>query len=485
MRIKLSSFNIFLLINGFLCLSFMFVFSPVIQGDASAYTGLARQIFNIHEVPLYDLSHRSPLYSILLGILMLVFGQDNFLLPIMILQYLMMFFTSVYIYRIFINLTGNNKVAFFSGLFSTLNLSTISFAYNILSEILSLLIFTLLVYNVLKYYSYGRKRDMIIAGLLSGLMVLARFNTLGIPLVLLAIIVLVHFSKEGFHKFRKLFSDVVIVTISSLFVLNLWALYNYNTRGFYNIFPSQHAGQRWAIPATINENNAVSEKHKEVLQVFLTAKDMLAEQDISPEGKKASLLTIPLIRKANDFFTPATNGFFLYTLAEPGLLSYYDLSYSAENINILGEKLKPFYKEITIQNRRELLKLKIFSFLYTFKYVSPTLPADMAINLNRVPDVIIKIYKFLFLFTSLLVFCISLVHSLRIIFRNEVAEKYKLVILYTFIWYFPVIHFYANVLNDANRFKFPAESIILGLGVYYFYFAYVKLRIRLSNIITS
>ncbi|HUX57554.1 MAG TPA: hypothetical protein VMV77_11310 [Bacteroidales bacterium] len=481
MRIKPLSFNLFLLINGILCITFILVFKPVIQGDASAYINLAKQIFHIPGASLFDLSHRSPLYSLLLGLVMLIFGETNFIFPVMILQYLLVFITAIYVYRIFIILIANDKIAFFAGLFGIINLSTIAFAYNILSEILSLFIFTMLVHKVLMYYSNGRRRNIFLAGLLSGLMVLARFNALGVPLILLALVIIIHLSHEGFHKFRILFPGVAIVTISSLLVLNLWALYNYQSRGFYNIFPMQIAGQRWAIPATINENNVVTDENKEVLQIFLNAKAKLAEQDTSRGIRKASLLNIPVIRKADDFFKPPANGFFLYSLAEPGLLSYFNLSYSSKNINILGEKLKPFYKEIAIQNRHELLKLKIFSFLYTFKYVSPTLPADMSMNLNMLPDLIIKLYKFLFLFISVTVFAVSLFHSLIIILRNEIAKSYKLIILYAFIWYFPVINFYANVLNDANRFKFPAESLILGLGVYYVSAAYLYLERKISN----
>ena len=46
----------------------------------------------------------------------------------------------------------------------------------------------------------------------------------------------------------------------------------------------------------------------------------------------------------------------------------------------------------------------------------------------------------------------------------------KWFILYGLIWYFPVVNWYASVLGDANRFRYPADMILLGILVSYLAF---------------
>ena len=50
--------------------------------------------------------------------------------------------------------------------------------------------------------------------------------------------------------------------------------------------------------------------------------------------------------------------------------------------------------------------------------------------------------------------------------------------LYGLIWYFPVVNWYANVLGDANRFRYPADLIIIGLFVSYVFYLYGRLRTK-------
>lgn len=484
MRNKPSFYVIFLLINALLCIFYILVFRPVVieaNGDASSYIGLAGQIFNFPDAPAIDLSHRSPLYSILLGFAMLIFGQNNFLEPVVILQYFIVFLTSLLIYRVFKILTGNIKIAFISGILSTINLSTVFYAYNILSEILALFMFTWLVYQVLLYYRYARSVNLALAGLLAGFLVLVRFNTLGIPFVLLGSVILIHLFNNGIKLIKKLFSEITIVLFCSLLVLNLWAFYNYQSKGTYMIFPTNHMGQRWAIPSTIDKNDIVSEQNKEILAIFLKAREKVEIEVKSIKSYDESLLKYATIKKINDYFQPSISGFLLYTAAEPDLLKYFKLEDVSGKISILGKKLQPFYKEIAFQNKKELLKLKFYSFFYTFKNNPIILPTHKSINLNVLPSGIVLLYKICFLLITVFVFFASLVH-LRVLIRSkEIHIRSNFIILYSLIWYFPVVNFYANVLDDANRFKFPAESIILGLGIFYFYNTYLYLK----NIIFS
>ena len=383
----------------------------------------------------------------------------------MYFQYLLVFLTGLLTYRIFEIIANKPQTAFWAGLISTLNLSTIFYAYNILSESVSIFLFTAVVYTILIYFTGKRYLYLLLCGFLAGCLVLARFNMIGIPLVVLICILSRYIINNHFIKLKRLALEILTVMIPIGVVINSWCLYNLATRGYYNLFPPQHYGQRWAIPATIDESNVVSQQYSEVLKIFLEERKKLGPFKNDVNLRKASLLKNKYIKRISDFFTLKNNGFALYSSAVPKLLAYYKLSYSPNNIEIMGKKLLPFYQEIAEQNKKELFKLRVFSFLYSFKSNSPIIRTETKVNLNSLPDAIIIFYKIFFMIACVFVYAFSLFHLSWIMIRKKWKTHFLYMILYFFIWYLPLINTYANVLGDAYRFKYPAESIILGLFV--------------------
>ena len=483
MRKSDSYLNIktFIFISGALCLLYCLLFRPITfeaQGDSSAYINLARQIYNLPGAETMDLSHRSPLYSIILGLFILVFGDAHYLVPLMVFQYFLVFLSSIFIYKIFWQLTSNQTIAFISGLGGILNLTTIFFGYMILSETLALFLFTAAIWFLLKYHDDERSIYSAAAGVTTGLLILTRYNLLGLPLVIMVILAAALFLKKKNFQVLKAITGLALFAGGAVLILNIWAYRNYVTIGRYELLPKHHIGQRWAVPSTISTGDAVSDEYKPVLDIFLSTRGKLIEKSQGRPYRKSSLLNYGFINRVNDYFRPPVSGYLLYRDSEDELLSHFQLEKTPDGIRLLNVKLKPFYSEIASQNKGELRRLRVYSFLYSFKHISPTLPGSEPVNLNRLPSFILQFYKVSFIIMMLVTYALTIAHIFYILRRKErIKPGLKWIIIYAVIWYFPVVNFYAIVLGDANRFRYPADMLIIGLFFALFYRTYEVLII--------
>jgi hypothetical protein len=436
------------------------------QGDFPSYLDLAKQIYGLPGATTADLSHRSPLYSVILGLFIMIFGEPQYLIWLMAFQYFLIFLSAILIFQLIFQLTQNQSAAFIAGIAGVINLTTVFFGFMILSETLALFLFTLTAWLLVRYYQERTTRIIVLTGLILGILILARYNMIGLPLVVAGLLVVVFVSEKQKARPFKISLDISLFVFSVLFVLNLWAFRNYLTLGRFELIPKHHTGQRWAVPATINPENNVSPEYSEVLRIFLRKREKLLALEANREYRKSSLLEYGVIKKINDYFRSDVSGYLLYKDSEDELLRYYNLEKNTEGIRALNDKLKPFYNEIAAQNKREIRRLRTYSLLYSFKHISPTLPGKEPGNLNILPAFILKAYKVIFILIAVLTYIGSAVHTLRMLFQKEgFRNGLEWILLYGLIWYFPVINWYANVLGDANRFRYPADMIIIALFV--------------------
>jgi len=463
------NFRIFALISGAVCLAYCLLFRPIsheAQGDFPAYLDLARQIFNMPGATDTDLSHRSPLYSIVLGLFLLVFGEPHYLKALEVFQYVLVFSSSILIFRITERLTGSGLAALAAGLTGLLNLTVIFFGFMILSETLALFLFTLMAWLLLRHSHAGSPWLIMLAGLTAGMLILTRFNMIGIPVVVVAMVVVAAAVDGRRMRLSRVSGGIVLFIAGVVFITGLWALRNYIIFDRFELIPKHHTGQRWGVPATIDENNTVGAEYKEVHEIFLRTRQELLEKENQKVYRKSSLLEHGLIRKINDSFRPEVSGYFMYRDAEDELLALYGLEKNPESVRILNEKLKPYYEEIAKQNRGKINRLRVYSFLYSFKHISPTLPMEEPVNLNVLPSFILKAFKILFILMVVLTYSGSVVHIIWMISRRgRLREALPWLIMYGLIWYFPLANTYANVLGDANRFRYPADILITGLFI--------------------
>jgi len=464
----------FLAVSGVLCILFVLLFRPVTwetQGDYPDYLDLARQIFHLPGATGEDLGHRSPLYSFLMGLFILLFGEGHYLVPLVVFQYILVFFSSVLVYKIILLLSGRDKVAFAAGVAGIVNLATIFFGYTILSETLALFLFTLSSWLLLRYVYSGGNKVITAAGLVTGLLILSRFNMMGLPVVIIVLLILYFVIRQPGPGFREIVTGLALFVAGLAFVLSLWALRNYLETGRYVVVPRHHMGARWAVPATISPSDSVSPEYRPVHEIFLRTREVLLEAEQARVYRMSSLMEYGFIRKMNNNMRPQVSGYLMYRDSEPDLLGYYGLDDTPEGILLLNEMLKPFYSQIAGQHREELRRFRIYSLLYTFKHISPTLPGVEKINLNRLPSPLLQAYKLLFIVSLVFVYAGSVVHMVHMLLRRErLLAGLKWFMLYGLIWYFPVVNWYASVLGDANRFRYPADTILLGLLVSYLAF---------------
>lgn len=466
-----NNFRIFIFVAGVLSLSYALLFRPVTyeaQGDFPAYLDLARQIFHLPGATATDLTHRSPLYSILLGFFLMVFGDPHYLKAMMVVQYGLIFASSLLIYKIIQQLTGRTSAAFIAGIAGLANLTTIFFGFMMLSETLAMFLFTVEAWLLLKFREGQKIRTIVLAGLVMGLLILTRYNLIGLPVVIVALLVFANaFARERL-KWTRVLAGLSLFSACIVLVLNIWAFRNYIENGRYELIPKHHMGQRWAVPAAMDPSDPVSEEYAAVLDIFMKTRGELLEKESNRVYRESSLLKYDFIKRLNEKFRPPVSGYLLYRDSEDELLQYYQLERSPDGIRQLSGRLAPFYAEIALQHREEIRRFRTYSFLYSFKHISPTLPGADGINLNRLPSPLIKAYKVLFILVMVLTFGGSVVHMVYMILRMErVRQGMPWIMVYGLIWYFPVVNWYANVLGDANRFRYPADMVIIGLFVFF------------------
>ena len=383
-----NSFRIFLFVAGAISLSYALLFRPVTyeaQGDFPAYLDLARQIFNLPGATATDLTHRSPLYSILLGLFLLVFGEPYYLQALMVVQYGLIFASSLLVYKIIDKLTGRTDTAFIAGIAGLANLTTIFFGFMILSETLAMFLFTLEAWLLLKFREGQNIRTIVLAGLVMGLLILTRYNLIGLPLVIVALLVFANAFAGERLKWTRIVAGLSLFLAGIVLVLNVWAFRNYLENGRYELIPKHHMGQRWAVPAAMDPTDRVSEEYTAVLDIFLKTRGELLEKERNRVYRKSSLLEYDLIKRINDRFRPPVSGYLLYRDSEDELLHYYQLERSPDGIRLLSGKLAPFYAEIAVQHKEEIRRFRTYSFLYSFKHISPTLPGADGLNLTGCP----------------------------------------------------------------------------------------------------
>lgn len=468
------TFFLFIGFSGMLCLTYSLIFRPVTyeaQGDFPAYLDLARQIFHLPGATDTDLSHRSPLYPLIMGFFMLLFGEAHYLVPLIGFQYFLIFVSSLLVYRIILNLTGQRLTAFIAGIAGLLNLATIFFGYMVLTETLALFLFNLTAWLLLKYVQDKGRAVAFAAGLVTGLLILARFNMLGFPVVVIAILLVVFFLGALKADALKILTDLSMFAAGAAVILNMWAFRNYIETGRYELIPRHHLGTRWAVPATINYGDEVTDEYEPVLKIFLKTRANLLENEHNRVYRKGSLMENGFIRRMNNNFRPAVSGYLMYRDSEDELLAFYGLSGDPEGIRILSEKLKPFYNQIAVLHKTELKRFRIYSLLYTFKHISPTLPGNESTNLNMLPSPFHRAYKILFMAVIIFAYAGSVLHMIWMVSKpGRIRNSLTWIIIYGAAWYFPAVNLYANVLGDANRFRYPADLILIGLAVSYICF---------------
>jgi 4-amino-4-deoxy-L-arabinose transferase-like glycosyltransferase len=426
-------------------------------GDAGAYIRFSQMLSG--EQIDFNFAHRSPLYPILMAGFMSVIESEWLFDFMVLLQYVMVAATTMMLFELFKRLLSNWKLAMLAAALFNLSLSTIYFANIMLTEILTvfLLVTSLSVlfaiYQRWKWYQYA------MLGSLVGLLMLARFNTVPLLITYLLLIGLILYQQKCTLK-QWVFSALAFITPLA-FILNAWCFYNLSANGFYGLFPRSGQGvPRNITVASIHPGNEVSGESKEVLDIFLEARaDYYSNL---PKPKKGSLASFDRY----NILTGLYGGFDIYGRARPKLLAHFELQEDAGEYE-LSQLLSGFYREIASQNSSYIQTYRVLSFLSSFRVATSGVLPDHygSINLNILPAFVIIAYKLGFVLVSATVFLAFLVLLWRSLRQRKLPHFYPLA-LFIVAFSFWGINFVFVTAADANRYKFPAEPLVIGLFVW-------------------
>lgn len=478
MRIlEIMVYRWFVITSFFLCLFYAIIFEPVgieNQGDQETYLQMA---FDFNEgIGVSSMqTHRSPLYPLILSCILSISGPINLLDFIVFFQFILVFISSLIVFHIFKRIIKDLWWVFGIGILFLLSFSTLSFAYTIVSEILTIFLFLLSALLNLLYFEKSKPIFLIFAGTILGLAILARFNLLVLPIFIVFSILCHQLLIAHEKKLSFLISNCLIYVGSVLFVLNLWCMYNVEQHGSYFLFPKSHMGKRFTAMALVKDGQDMPVEYRKAHNIILKAKNDFLLAETNSKMRKSSLFNM-LGEDRRMHYIELTMGYRLFMKVADTLFVIYNINPQLPDAqDQLASKMRGYYNILEKQSPNTLLELRLFSLLNSFKYSSSGDSQYHRKNLAKLPSAVILSYKFLFLLISGAFIILSLVFIVRVIIRKTYRENFIVLFLLLLVSYFPAINFMAVTYSDASRFKFPAEPLIFGLLFYYFYlFIWVK-----------
>jgi hypothetical protein len=331
----------------------------------------------------------------------------------------------------------------------------------ILTETLAVFLFMISVYLLICWIS--RKSDILLlcTGIVVSLLIFARFNTLPLIFTFFLIILVIPWLRDRRVNLLKSGRDLFWFFLPLIIILNGYSYINYRKNGFYGLFPAGGSPTvtRNAVIATIDGDEIISGHNREVYNLFLEGRESYFGRE--PLGRKGSLA----VSAGNEITGRLYSGYQIYLEAFPGLCKYFGIDPLSPE-PYLSEKLEPFYREVISQNRNELWLMRMLSLLNSFRSPSGiVIPGKEIRNLNLLPGWIIIGYKLLALISSFLIFLFSLLYIGRKIVKRVVPDPFLLSLILLFLSFY-FINFIFGTAGDANRFKYPSEPLMIGLGVY-------------------
>jgi len=454
---------------------FVLLFKPVSDiGDGPSYLSFAQNIFENGNTDTFI--SRSPFYPWILSLLIYIFGTSTAVNLMIMLQYFLVYFAVILVYRLLVDIYDNRNLAKFVAIIVMINFSCIFYSYMLLTETMTLFFLVLLTWLLINGINKSMLINFFLSGVTLSVMILTRFNTLPMVFVFLVIVFILEF---GWKKVNRgiAFRDMFFFLIPVIIILNGYAFLNYQKHGFYGLFPSGGSllVSRNTLIATIDGSEKVSEENKAILEIFVSAGGKNAEYRL-PE-RKGSLIRFDRFKIAERLY----KGFPVYSTAVPELCKYFHID-PAKPEPDLSRKLAAFYTEIRKLNKREVLYIRALSLLSSFRSSSSLeIPGNPDLNLGKLPAWMIIGYKLIFFTFSVFVFIASIIYLIRYILKVIKPNMIILFFILVIIGFF-FINFAFATAADANRFKYPGEPMIIALGVYFLYNIFLSMKGRMKLI---
>lgn len=210
-------------VSGTARLAMAVVFPILIAPDSAGYIDVARMIVR-GDFSGYDGS-RTPLYPLLIALA--GFGNGR----VVLVQHTMGVLTAVWVYFIFLRITGRRGWSLAAALVAGLNTGMIAFERAVLTESLTALLLTATVLLFLRASDSSTNKLvwLVSAGVLSGLAALARPAMIYLP-VLLGVLVLWRLRKE---KWMVTLGRSAAAALPGILLIVLWSGFNYRHTGYF------------------------------------------------------------------------------------------------------------------------------------------------------------------------------------------------------------------------------------------------------------
>lgn len=258
-----------------------------------------------------------------------------------------------------------------------------------------------------------------------------------------------------------------------MLILNLWCLRNYEKYGFYFLFPT--TGQsitKIALLGILTQGKQGDEEFIEVRDIFVNSKKTL----ITPELGRFSLLKFV----GKNLFPQAVqinNGYKIYMRSRQKLLGHFKIEDGSRAEWALTKKLDPFFRELARQSKLEILLLRVYSLLCSFRASPYRLNDDqMKDNLNSLPELLFYIYKYGFMLLSSLFLLLTALFITNSLKHKSSNNLYVYVVILCLWSYFPIINFLYATMDDADRYKYPGDPLMIGLLIFYIYSIFFRPR---------
>ncbi|HCC70923.1 MAG TPA: hypothetical protein DEQ09_07225, partial [Bacteroidales bacterium] len=349
----------------------LFVEVKILQGrtDAPHYNNLAKNYAGITDDNI-DIGQTSPLYPLFIALLIKTVGVSNYLPVLLRLQFVFLALVSYIMYILAYKSFRNKILAYVFGILILLNPQFIHIHAQYNSEPLGILLAS--IYGLLLFRfvtNTGSKIwNVLFLGLISGLLILCRYNLIFIPFIT-AIIILVEVirTKDGLNrKLLYFFMWTPIYLLSVFFIFNFWCLRNLNNFGDYTLFNMKGGGgavSRNAVLTILNEKTKISPEYQQLKDIIINVNKPF-EPDIENRKEGRQFLSQYWPESLYNFKYGQT-GYMRYLRAEQELYKYFGIEDVSSNHPLLSLKLTPFYKDIYMNNRSEFMPLRILSAFYT------------------------------------------------------------------------------------------------------------------------
>lgn len=455
-----NKYYLFASITFIVFTAWSFLFQPVISGDSLSYIYNAEQLIGKRTV--IDNASRGPGYIVLLAGLNKLFGDSDYLVIIVWLQYFLLWIGGLIIYKIIIITTGKNTFAWLAGLYNTFSLSSINYGSQILSESLTLFIFVFVIYMLFRKEKPQGILYMILTGIITSLLFLTRLNMLSLTFWIMFFIFYYYFFVKKYKINQTLIriggflGPVVIITL-------LWSYRNVTRFGFFAPFPPEHCKISLnALYATIDERTKTKTEYEQFKVIINESrKDVLSEVTRRKPGTLILNQRISEIARLN-------LGYRIRNKSYNRFKKYFEEeNISAESWSKINFLLKDFHEDVLSKNPKAILKIRFYSLFAGFRSAITSLPSQPDIkDTNAFIEVFLRGYRILFICMTLLFFLFGIIYIVLHFLTKAEERNYLLFLLITLIFYIHFINFALATTNDAARYKFPLEALTFGIILY-------------------